>query len=61
VRELKDLFPKGFDVDSVDRLLLGKDVLERVKRSTGPTTYTPMWQSDLDEFESRRAQFLHYD
>jgi uncharacterized protein YbbC (DUF1343 family) len=61
VRELKDLFPDAFDVDSVNRLLFGKDVLEKVKRSTGPITYTSMWQSDLDEFESRRAKFLLYE
>jgi uncharacterized protein YbbC (DUF1343 family) len=61
VRELKDLFPDSFDVDRVDRLLFGKDVLEKVKLSTGPTTYTPMWQNDLDEFESRRAKFLLYE
>jgi uncharacterized protein YbbC (DUF1343 family) len=60
-RELKDLFPSSFDVDNVDRLLFNKKVLEEVKASTGPTTYTPLWQSDLDEFMTRRAKYLLYD
>jgi hypothetical protein len=60
VRELKDLFGDSFDVDHVDRLLFNKDVLERVKTSSGPTRYTPLWKRELDEFAKRRATYLLY-
>lgn len=60
VRELKDLFGGEFDVDSVDRLLFGAEVLAKVKASSGPTTYTPLWEKDLQEFMKRRAGFLLY-
>jgi uncharacterized protein YbbC (DUF1343 family) len=61
VRELKDLFGESFDVDNVDRLLFNKDVLEKVKASTGPTHYRSLWQSELDEFMARRAKYLLYE
>jgi uncharacterized protein YbbC (DUF1343 family) len=61
VRELKDLFGESFDVDSVDRLLFNKDVLDKVKASTGPTRYRSLWQSELDEFMARRAKYLLYE
>jgi len=60
VRELKDLFGDSFDVDHVDRLLFNKDVLERVKTSTGPTSYTSLWKRQLDDFIKRRASYLLY-
>jgi uncharacterized protein YbbC (DUF1343 family) len=60
-RELKDLFGDSFDVDHVDRLLFNKDVLERVKTSTGPTSYTTLWKRELGEFMARRAKCLLYE
>ena len=60
VRELKDLFGDSFDVDNVDRLLFNKEVLESVKTSTGPTSYTTLWKRELDEFTKRRATYLLY-
>jgi uncharacterized protein YbbC (DUF1343 family) len=61
VRELKDLFGSSFDVDNVDRLLFNRKVLETVKKSRGPTRYTPSWQNDLDQFLARRAKHLLYE
>ncbi len=61
VRELNDLFGDSFDVDNVDRLFFNKDVLGRVKASSGPTSYTPLWQGDLDKFMARRAEYLLYE
>lgn len=60
-RELKSLFGEPFDVGSVDRLLFNKAVVEKLKESTGPTAYTPLWESDLAEFLARRKQFLLYE
>ncbi|MBN2447518.1 MAG: DUF1343 domain-containing protein [Phycisphaerae bacterium] len=60
VRELKDLFGKDFDIQNVDRLLFGKAVLEKVTESTGPTNYTPLWESELMTFKTIRAGYLQY-
>jgi len=61
VRELQSLFGDSFDIESVDRLLFNRAVLQQVKASTGPTAYTPLWQEALSEFMARRAKHLLYD
>lgn len=61
VRELKSLFGDAFEVNRVDRLLVNRDVLEKVKASSGPTRYAPLWQASLDEFTSRRGKYLLYE
>jgi uncharacterized protein YbbC (DUF1343 family) len=61
VRELKDLFGDAFDIDRVDALLVNKRVLEKVKASSGPTRYTPLWRDDLNDFLARRAKYLLYE
>jgi len=61
VRELKGLFGDSFDVDHVDRLLFNSAVLEKVRRSTGPTSYTPLWRKELDAFMKRRSEYLLYE
>lgn len=60
VRELKDLFGDAFDVEQVDRLLFGQEVLKRVRASHGPTQYMPLWDEALHDFMRRRAAFLLY-
>ncbi|MCP4593625.1 MAG: DUF1343 domain-containing protein [bacterium] len=60
VRELKNLFGDSFDVDRVDRLLFNAALLEKVKASQGPTRYTPLWASDLQDFLRQRAEYLLY-
>ena len=59
-RELKNLFADKFDFDKVNNLLFNKDVLAKVKATTAPTTYRPLWQKDLDDFLARRAKYLLY-
>jgi uncharacterized protein YbbC (DUF1343 family) len=59
-RELKNLFGNKFDLDKVNNLLFNKDVLAKVKATTAPTTYRPLWQKDLDDFLARRAKYLLY-
>ena len=61
VRELKDLFGGAFDIERVNRLLFGQQVLKGVQASHGPTQYTPLWNDDLHEFMRRRAAFLLYN
>jgi uncharacterized protein YbbC (DUF1343 family) len=61
VRELHTMFPDGFDVDRVNRLLFNAALLEEVKATTGPTRYTPLWQDDLQSFKTTRKQYLLYD
>jgi len=60
-RELKNLFGERFDFDHVDRLLFNRAVLEKVRATTGPTSYKPLWQKDLEDFMARRAKYLLYD
>ncbi|GJM25098.1 MAG: hypothetical protein DHS20C16_15130 [Phycisphaerae bacterium] len=61
VRELHALFDDSFEVDKVNRLLFNKDIVNSAKTSTGPTTYTKLWKSKLDEFKKRRSKYLAYD
>jgi uncharacterized protein YbbC (DUF1343 family) len=61
VRELKDLFGNAFDVDRVNNLLVNKALLEKVKQTSGPTTYAQLWQRDLNGFMKSRAKYLLYE
>jgi len=60
-RELKNLFGERFDFDHVDRLLFNRAVLDKVRATTGPTSYRLLWQKDLEDFVARRAKYLLYD
>lgn len=60
VRELHSLYGDAFEIARTDRLLCNKGVLDKVKASTEPATYSPLWKSEMDEFMTRRAQFLLY-
>ncbi len=59
-RELEALFGDAFDQEKVDNLLFNQAVLEEVRRSSGPTRYTPLWQHQLDEFLKLRQKYLIY-
>ncbi len=60
VWELKDLFGTLFDVDRVDNLLFNRDVLEKVKASSGPTNDEPLWVAELKRFLEIRRRYLMY-
>lgn len=55
------LYPKNFEIDRVDRLLLNKGVLEQVKSGTDPRKIAETWQAELGAFKGRRAKYLLYD
>ncbi len=54
------LYPKNFQVDKVDRLLLNRKVLDEIKAGADPRTIAAGWQNDLHAFEARRALYLLY-
>lgn len=60
-RELKNLFGDQFEFDKVNNLLFNKAVLAKVKESTAPQVYAPLWEADLAAFRSMRAQYLIYE
>ncbi len=60
VSALWKLYPKDFQVDKVDRLLLNSRVLERIKAGDDPRSIAIGWQSELAAFQARRAPYLLY-
>lgn len=60
VSALWKLYPKDFQIDPVDRLLLNKNVLDQIKAGVDPRTIAAGWQSDLAAFKARRQHYLLY-
>jgi len=54
------LYPKDFDPDKMDHLLLHPPTLAAVKADKPLTEIRALWQKDLDEFMQRRAKYLIY-
>jgi uncharacterized protein YbbC (DUF1343 family) len=54
------LYPKDFQIDKVDRIMLNKSVLEQIKTSD-PRVVMSGWQKDLASFTSQRAKYLLYE
>jgi len=54
------LYPKSFQVDRVDRLLLNHGVLDQIKAGTDPREIAAGWQKDLNAFKARRQLYLLY-
>jgi uncharacterized protein YbbC (DUF1343 family) len=54
------LYPKSFQIDKIDRLLLNKNVLEQMKAGVDPRKIAAGWQSEIAAFQSRRAKYLLY-
>jgi len=54
------LYPKDFNPDQMQRLLLHPPTLEAVKADKPLTEIHALWQKDLDEFMQRRAKYLIY-
>jgi uncharacterized protein YbbC (DUF1343 family) len=57
---LRRLHPNDWKVDSVQRLLVNADVLERIKRGDEPEAVEAAWQPRLNEFRRARARALLY-
>ena len=60
VSALWKLYPKNFQVDKVDRLLLNKGVLDQIKAGEDPRKIAAGWQSELAAFTAVRAKYLLY-
>jgi len=60
VSALWKLYPKSFQIDKVDRLLLNHTVLDQIKAGTDPRVITKGRKPELDAFVARRAKYLLY-
>jgi len=54
------LYPKDFDREKMDRLLLHQPTLNAIKAGKPLKEIRAAWQPDLDEFQKRRAKYLLY-
>ncbi len=57
---LRKLYPTDWKIENYLKLLANQEIFERVKRADAPEEIERAWQTDLDEFKKRRAQFLIY-
>ncbi|HEY0427610.1 MAG TPA: exo-beta-N-acetylmuramidase NamZ domain-containing protein [Pyrinomonadaceae bacterium] len=57
---LRTLFPNDWKMDNYNRLLVNSEILEMVRRGETFRNIENAWQKKLDEFKTRRAQFLLY-
>lgn len=60
VSALWKLYPKNFQIDRVDRLLLNQTVLNQIKAGEDPRKIAAGWQSELAQFKRQRAKYLLY-
>jgi uncharacterized protein YbbC (DUF1343 family) len=60
VSALWKLYPKNFQVDRVDRLLLNHGVLDQIKAGDDPRKIAAGWQTELNGFKATRAKYLLY-
>jgi uncharacterized protein YbbC (DUF1343 family) len=54
------LYPKNFQVDKIDRLMLNHNVLDQIKSGKDPRAIATGWQSELAGFRALRAKYLLY-
>jgi uncharacterized protein YbbC (DUF1343 family)/CubicO group peptidase (beta-lactamase class C family) len=54
------LYPREFDPQKLDHLLLNDETLKAVKSGTTLAAIRASWQSGIDEFMKRRSKFLLY-
>jgi uncharacterized protein YbbC (DUF1343 family) len=57
---LRQLFPNDWKMERLNGLLVNSEILELIKRGETYQTIENAWQKKLDEFKSRRAQYLLY-
>jgi uncharacterized protein YbbC (DUF1343 family)/CubicO group peptidase (beta-lactamase class C family) len=57
---LQKMFPNDWKSENYDRLLANQQTYDMLRRGTPPEDIVKAWQSDLDDFLKRRAQFLLY-
>ena len=59
-KTLHRLYPQQFDLDKFDRLLGNKATIDAIKAGKSLTDIRQNWQGALDEFKTRRKEFLLY-
>ena len=59
-RTLCRLYPKDFDPDKMERLLLDPPTLQAIKANKPLKDIRAAWQKDLDDFARIRARYLMY-
>jgi uncharacterized protein YbbC (DUF1343 family) len=60
ISAIQRLYPKQFNLDRADRLLLSVNTLLSLKNNEDPRSIVKSWQADLDEFKRKRANYLLY-
>ena len=58
---LHRMYPKEFDVEKFDRLLVHKPTIEAIRTGKPWSEIQKGWVADLEEFQKRRAPFLIYN
>ncbi len=53
-------YPKEFDVEKIDHLLLDAETLAAIKADKSLTEIRVTWKQDIDEFVKRREKYLIY-
>ncbi len=57
---LRKLFPNDWKIENYNRLLANTETFEKIKLGDSPEEIEKAWQKDLENFKSRRTQFLLY-
>ncbi|WP_260705022.1 sodium:solute symporter family transporter [Edaphobacter flagellatus] len=60
IAAIQRLFPRQFNFDRADRLLLSVNTILSLKNNDDPRKIVKSWQTDLDDFKQRRALYLLY-
>ena len=53
-------YPKDFDVEKIEHLLLNIETLAAIKSGKSLQEIHAVWKRDIEEFMSRRAKYLIY-
>ena len=57
---LQRLYPKSFDVNKMERLLLHPPTLDAIKANKSLSEIHALWQTELEQFQKVRAKYLLY-
>ena len=57
---LRKLYPNDWKIENYNRLLANSEIYEKIKNADSPENIDKLQQKGLDNFKSRRAEFLLY-
>ena len=57
---LRKIYPNDWKTENYNRLLANTEVFEKIKLGDQPEEIEKSWQKELENFKSRRAQYLLY-